>query len=67
MVLYEAIRHGNMESFLTALASGLSVDSRDKYNKTPLMVAVMHGQKDMAQFLLEKGSVMCENFIINRL
>ena len=55
MLLYEAVRHGNMESFLTALTSGLSVNCRDKYNKTPLMVAAAHGRVDVARFLLEKG------------
>lgn len=58
MVLYEAVRHGNMESFVTALASGQSVNARDKYNKTPLMVAASHGRADMVKFLLEKGCVL---------
>ena len=53
--LYEAVRHGDMESLMSALASGLSVDCRDKYNKTPLMVACSHGRLDVARFLLERG------------
>lgn len=55
MAIYEAVRHGNMESFLTALANGLPTDCRDKYNKTPLMVAASHGRTDVVKFLLEKG------------
>ena len=55
MNMYEAVRHGDMESLMTALASGLSVDCRDKYNKTPLMVACSHGRLDVAKFLLERG------------
>ena len=57
MQIYEAVRHGDMESLLTALASGLPVDYRDKYNKTLLMIASAHGRVDMVKFLLEKGSV----------
>lgn len=53
--LYEAVRHGDIESLMSALASGLSVDCRDKYNKTPLMVACSHGRLDVARFLLERG------------
>ena len=54
MLLYEAVRHGNLESFMSAMASGLSVNCRDKYNKTPLMVAASHGRVDMVKFLLER-------------
>ena len=57
MQLYEAVRHGHMESLETALASGLPVDCRDKYNKTLLMVASAHGRVDIVKYLLEKGSV----------
>ena len=55
MLLYEAVRHGNLESLQSALSTGLSVDCRDKYNKTPLMVAAAHGQIDVIRYLLEKG------------
>ena len=55
MLLYEAVRHGNTESFLSAMASGLPIDCRDKYNKTPLMVAASHGRLDVVTFLLERG------------
>jgi ankyrin repeat protein len=44
-----------MESLMSALSSGLSVNCRDKYNKTPLMVACSHGRLDVARFLLERG------------
>ena len=55
MNIYEAVRHGDLESLMSALAGGLSVDCRDKYNKTPLMVACSHGRLDVAKFLLERG------------
>ena len=55
MLLYEAVRHGNMESLLSALQYGLSEDCRDKFNKTPLMVAASHGRVDVARLLLDRG------------
>ena len=55
MQLYEACRHGNLESLESAIKSGLPVNARDKYNKTPLMVACAHGRSDVAEFLLSRG------------
>ena len=57
MKLYEACRHGNLDSLDAALRTGLPIDARDKYNKTPLMVACAHGRTDVAKFLLERGYV----------
>jgi len=56
MQVYEAIRHGDIESLQTALACGMPIDFRDKYNKTPLMVACAHGRSDIVKFLLERGA-----------
>lgn len=53
--LYEAIRHSDLESLQTALSSGMPVDMRDKYNKTPLMIACSHGRPDVAKFFLDRG------------
>ena len=53
--LYEAIRHSDLVSLQTALNSGMPVDTRDKYNKTPLMVACAHGRPDVAKFFLDRG------------
>ena len=55
--LYEAIRHDDLESLQTALSSGMPVDMRDKYNKTPLMIACSHGRLEVAKFFLDRGSV----------
>ena len=57
MQMYEAIRHGDMESLLSALADGIPVDCRDKYNKTPLMIACTHARPEMVKFFLERGYV----------
>ena len=56
--LYEAIRHSDLTSLQTALNAGMSVDMRDKYNKTPLMIACAHGRPDVANFFLERGYVV---------
>lgn len=55
--LYEAIRHSDLVSLETALNSGMPVDMRDKYNKTPLMIACAHGRPDVAKFFLDRGYV----------
>ena len=55
MQLYEAIRHSDLSSLQTALNAGMSVDTRDKYNKTPLMIACAHGRPDVAKFFLDRG------------
>ena len=57
MKLYEACRHGNLDSLDAALRSGLPIDARDKYNKTPLMVACAHGRSDVVKFLLKRGYI----------
>ena len=56
--MYEAVRHGDMESLKMAINQQIiDVDLRDKYNKTPLMVASAHGRCDVAQLLVDKGYV----------
>ncbi|XP_019849609.1 PREDICTED: ankyrin repeat and EF-hand domain-containing protein 1-like isoform X1 [Amphimedon queenslandica] len=55
--LYEAIRHGDFDSIELALSeTGMSPDARDKYNKTPLMIAAAHGRCDVAEYLITKGA-----------
>ena len=56
MELYEAVRHSDMDSLRSALElEAVPVDVRDKYNKTPLMVACTHGRVDVVQYLIDKG------------
>ena len=56
MELYEAVRHSDLESLRSAVEQeAVAVDLRDKYNKTPLMVAVAHGRVDVVEYLVEKG------------
>ncbi len=56
--IYEAVRHGDITSLLTAFSHGVEIDSRDKYNKTCLMIACAHGRIDIVKLLIEKGLVL---------
>lgn len=49
------VRAGDILSLEKAFEEGVPVDIKDKYYKTPLMVACASGNIDMVQYLLEKG------------
>lgn len=55
--MYEAIRHGDFDSIESAYINGglILPDVRDKYNKTPLMLACGHGRLDVAKYFIDKG------------
>ena len=55
MNLNIASKHKDIETLKDAFARGVSVDMRDKYYKTPLMIAAVNGRIDMVQFLVENG------------
>ncbi|XP_071080411.1 ankyrin repeat and EF-hand domain-containing protein 1-like isoform X2 [Haliotis cracherodii] len=52
----EATKMRDFDSLKTAISKGIPVDTRDKYYKTPLMVACQGGLIDMARFLIENGA-----------
>lgn len=50
----DAVRCNDKISIETAIAKGTPVDTKDKYFKTPLMIACALGNVDMVKMLLEK-------------
>jgi hypothetical protein len=48
---------GDLASLKKAFESGIPVDMKDNYYKTPLMTACTSGNIDVVKFLLEKGYV----------
>ncbi|XP_052275632.1 ankyrin repeat and EF-hand domain-containing protein 1-like isoform X2 [Dreissena polymorpha] len=54
----DAARSGDFDSLKNAFHRGISADTRDKYFKTPLMVAAAAGNLAMVNFLLENGATV---------
>jgi len=52
----EAVKHGDKDTLRDAFNMGVSIDIKDKYYKTPLMVACAYGDYDMVKFLTEYGA-----------
>nr|XP_054486106.1 ankyrin repeat and EF-hand domain-containing protein 1 [Agelaius phoeniceus] len=50
------VREGDFVSLQRAFDQGVPVDMKDKYYKTPLMVACASGNRVLVEFLLEKGA-----------
>ena len=55
MNINDAVKHSDLDSLMDAFNRGINVDTRDKYYKTPLMVACAQGNATVAKFLIEKG------------
>ena len=53
--LSDAVKFGDLESIKVAINNGTPVNQRDKYYKTPLMIACLHGKIEVAQSLLNMG------------
>ncbi|XP_064271785.1 ankyrin repeat and EF-hand domain-containing protein 1 isoform X3 [Passer domesticus] len=59
------VREGDFVSLQKAFDQGVPVDIKDKYYKTPLMVACASGNIVLVEFLLEKGADVnaADNFL----
>ena len=54
--IHDAVGAGNIEAIKQHLASGTDVDSKSKYGDTPLRIAAINGQKEIATLLITKGA-----------
>ena len=53
--LHHAVRQGHVEAVLALLDGGAEIDSRTGDGTTPLLLATLNGQWDLASILIEKG------------
>ncbi|TNN07422.1 Ankyrin repeat and EF-hand domain-containing protein isoform 2 [Schistosoma japonicum] len=53
---HAAALHNDMDSIRLALSEGYNIDTRDKFYKTPLMIAAHHGNLDTAIELIKLGA-----------
>ena len=51
----EAAKYSDVETLRRCLERGTQVDTRDRFYKTPLMIAASVGNVDTVRFLLESG------------
>ena len=51
----DATKHKDLETLKDALARGMDIDIRDKFYKTPLMIACADANIEVARFLVERG------------
>ena len=55
MNLNEATKHADLDTLKDAFDKGVSVDIRDKYFKTPLMIGCVNGNLEVVSYLVERG------------
>jgi ankyrin repeat protein len=54
--LHEAAKKGDLDQINRLIEEGITVDSLDENNNTPLYIAVGQGHKDVAKLLILKGA-----------
>lgn len=54
--LNEVIKSNDKESLVSAIQNGLDINSKDKYYKTPLMLACLEGNYKMAEYMISQGA-----------
>lgn len=55
MNITDASKHKDVDTLKSAMMKGTGVDTKDKYFKTPLMVACLNGNIEVVRFLVENG------------
>lgn len=53
--LSDAVKFGDLESIKAAINNGIPVNQRDKYYKTPIMIACANGKIKVVRALLDMG------------
>uniref|UniRef100_H2YH15 Uncharacterized protein n=1 Tax=Ciona savignyi TaxID=51511 RepID=H2YH15_CIOSA len=56
MNISDAVKLNDIESLKKAFAMGTDVDTRDKYFKTPLMIACAEGNLELTKYFLSQGA-----------
>ena len=54
--IHDAVGAGNIEAIKQHLAAGTDVDSKSRYGDTPLRIAAINDQKEIATLLITKGA-----------
>ncbi|ELU14970.1 hypothetical protein CAPTEDRAFT_153089 [Capitella teleta] len=54
----DASKHQDIDTLKDALINGTPIDTRDKYYKTPLMVACSSANMEVVHFLIENGATV---------
>lgn len=55
-LLFDSAGHGCRAEAEALLAAGASVEARDRFGNTPLLIAARQGHEDLVGFLLDRGS-----------
>ncbi|VDP85141.1 unnamed protein product [Echinostoma caproni] len=63
---HDAAKHNDIPSIRLAISEGYPVDTRNKFYKTPLMVAAHYGNLEAAIALIELGHVMVPITVYSR-
>ena len=63
----EVIKYNDKESLKSAVHNGFNVNQKDKFYKSPLMLACLEGNLDAAQYLIKQKYVilfLVEKFLL---